>query len=35
MTSIVGINDHGDVCGAYWKTFGSNRAFIALTEKRR
>ncbi len=30
MTAIVGINDRGDLCGAYWETFGSNTAFVAL-----
>lgn len=32
MTALVGINDHGDVCGG-WGTFGSGYAFIALRSK--
>jgi len=31
MTAIVGIDDAGDLCGAYWPTFaGSFKAFVAF-----
>jgi hypothetical protein len=35
MTAIVGINDHGDLCGAYWQTFGINTAFVAFRREGR
>jgi len=34
MTAIVGINDHGDLCGSYWQTFGINTAFVAFRSDR-
>jgi len=34
-TALVGINDHGDVSGSYWETFGVNTAFVAIRSNRR
>jgi hypothetical protein len=33
MTAIVGINDAGDLCGAYWQTFGAFGAFVAFRSR--
>jgi hypothetical protein len=35
MTAIVGINDHGDLCGSYWQAFGINTAFVAFRRDGR